>query len=175
MPTLKIPLDFEGVEDFDTLPAGVYPAVVEKLTYRPAKKAEESPDGKAKVASISVEYSVTDPEFEGRKLWQNLYFSQGALFRMKAFFDAFGASADELKVDEETGLVLEPDLGGTAVEVKTFIDGYGGTDRNKIDAPPVVIGSAAKKVAAARKARAADADEVADDAPPRRLGGRAIR
>lgn len=163
--TLKIPLDFEGVEEFDVLPAGVYGAVVEKLTYRPELDADESPDGNPKSASISVEYTVTEPEdMVGRKLWQNLYFTPKALFRMKAFFDAFDAEMAELEVDEETGLVLSPDLSGTAVEVKARVDGWGGSDRNKIDQAPVVIGSAAKK-----------AEKPAADAPPRRATGRKIR
>lgn len=173
MGKLHIPLDFDGVEDFDVIPAGVYPAVIEKLTYKEAKEAGKFPQ-------VSVEYTVTDPEFEGRKLWQNLSFSPKAVFRMAKFFAAFGEDYAELEVDEDTGVVTDPDLAGMAVEVKTFVEPYQGVDRNKIDEPPVLIGSAARKRATQKARPAADDDDGdADDSPPKRLaprkGGRSLR
>jgi hypothetical protein len=170
MGKLKIPLDFDGVEDFDAIPAGVYPAVIEKLTYKDATEEGKFPQ-------VSVEYTVTDPDYEGRKLWQNLSFSPKAIFRMKRFFDVFGEDYEELEVDEDTGIVLDPDLAGTAVEVKTHIEPYQGVDRNKVDEAPVLVGSGAKKRAAARAKRQEEDDEPAADAPPAKLrrGGRPVR
>lgn len=166
MSSIKVPLDFDGVEDFDNIQAGVYPAVIEKLTYRPALDETESKDGKAKSASVSVEYTITDPEYEGRKVWQNLYFTPKAMWRAARFFKVFDVDYRELTVDEDTGIVTDPDLSGQAVEIKTYIDGDWG---NKVDEPPVPIG---RKQAPKRKAK--DEDEEADDRPVRR-GGRAIR
>jgi len=172
--TIKVPLDFDGIEDFDNIPAGVYPAVIEKLTYRPAKEASESQDGKAKSASVSVEYTVTDPEYEGRKLWQNLYFTPKAMWRAARFFKVFGEDYRELDVDEETGIVLSPSLGGIAVEVKTYVDGDWG---NKVDDPPVPLGKAAQRsTTSSRKAAASDEEDAGEAEPAqKRRGGRAIR
>lgn len=165
MSSIKVPLDFDGVEDFDNIPAGVYPAVIEKLTYRPALSESESKDGKAKSASVSVEYTVTDPEYEGRKLWQNLYFTPKAMWRAARFFKVFEVDYRELTVDEETGIVTDPDLSGIAVEVKTYVDGDWG---NKVDEPPVPLGKPAAR-------RSAPAQEASEEKAAGRRGGRSIR
>ena len=172
MGRLKIPLDFEGIGG--EVDEGVYAAVIENLKYRPEVDAKESRDGKAKSAQIAVEYTITEKgDFEGEKLWQNLYMTPKSMHRVKDFFDAFGEDYKELVVDEETGIVLEPDLSGLAVEIKTFIDGKWG---NKIDEPPVVI---QKGKAAKAKARDEDDDDDdSDDEPeerPARTRGRARR
>lgn len=164
MGKLRIPLDFEGA-DRTAVDAGVYAAVIENLKYRPEVDAAESRDGKAKSAQIAVEYTITEPgDFQGEKLWQNLHLTEKAMFRAARFFEAFGEEFDELVVDEETGIVLEPDLSGIAVEVKTFIDGQWG---NKIDEPPVVISKGK-----ARKAKPKDEDEDEDDGAPRKRSSR---
>lgn len=170
MGRLKIPLDFEGVGG--EVEAGVYAAVIENLKYRPEVDAKESRDGKPKSAQIAVEYTITEEgDFQGEKLWQNLHMTPKAMFRVKDFFDAFGEDYAELVVDEETGIVLEPDLSGTAVEIKTFIDGKWG---NKVDEAPVVLSKSRAKRKASRAEAEDDADEdEAEEKPAKR--GRMVR
>lgn len=159
MGKLRIPFDFSATADVKD---GVYDALVEKLTYRPEVDASESRDGKPKSAQISVQYTITeDGEYEGEVLFQNLYLTKKSIKRAIAFFEAFGESFDELVVDEETGVVLEPDLSGIAVQIKTFVDGQWG---NKIDEPPVVMGKRRK----AKAKPAADEDDDEDEAPRKR-------
>jgi hypothetical protein len=182
--TLRIPLNFDDVQEFDVLETGVYSAVIEKLMYSGEGQKQ---DGTPKSASIRVEYTLTEPDFEGRKVSQWLYLSPKAIFRAKSFFDRFDADIDELVLDEEEDdngahLVLEPDLSGEAVEIKIKkVPKWGDPDRddNKVDDTPVRIGSAAKDArgrterAQAKMSPAAKPSE--ERAAGRRPGGRAIR
>lgn len=164
---LRIPFDFAAGENIE---AGVYSALIEKLTYRPEVSKEESRDGKAKSPQISVQYTVTEPgDAEGETLFQNLYLTQKARRRAVAFFDAFDEEFDELVVDEETGVILEPNLEGMAVEVKVFIDGQYGP---KIDEPPVVLTKGKGKAAPKSKSEDDDDADDEDEAPARKSSGR---
>ena len=172
MTKLKIPLDFEGVDRAE-VEAGVYAAVIENLKYRPEVAKDESRDGKAKSAQIAVEYTITGPgDYEGEKLWQNLYMTEKSMYRVKAFFDAFDEEYAELVVDEESGIVLEPDLSGIAVEIKTFIDGQWG---NKIDEPPVVMAQPKRRATRAKAEPETDEDDEPEEKPVRsRTRGRRV-
>ncbi len=181
---MRIPLNFDDIEsqDFDAMPTAVYSAVIEKLVYKPESRKD---DGSTKAPNIRVEYTLTEPEYEGRKISQWLYLSEKAMFRAKAWFDAVDSDVSELVLDDETlddgisRLVVEPDLSGTAVEVKIKrVPKYGDPEKddNKVDDPPVLLGSKAKAKAAKSKAAEADDDDEEDqDEKPRRRGGRSIR
>jgi hypothetical protein len=127
-PVSRIKVNFGDVEGFDALPEGVYTATVEKIEYRPAKEAGKSP-------YLNVEYTVSEPEeFAGRKVWEVLSWAPKALFRMRDFFRAAGFEDDEydLDVDEESGLLLDPDLAGEAVEVTIENEIYNKKEVNRV-------------------------------------------
>lgn len=124
----RIKVNFGDVEGFDALPEGTYTATIEKIEYRPAKEAGKSP-------YLNVEYTVSEPEeFAGRKVWEVLSWAPKALFRMRDFFRAAGFEDDEydLDVDEESGLLLDPDLSGEAVEVTIENEIYNKKEVNRV-------------------------------------------
>jgi hypothetical protein len=123
----------------------VYSAVVEGLEYIEAKSEDKFPQLKAL-------YTITeDGELQGRNIGQWLSFSPKSLFRMKAFFDAFGAEVSELVVDEDTLNVTSPDISGAVVQIKVLVQPhYLDKSRkvNKIEKAPVVSSTPAKPKAA---------------------------
>lgn len=114
----KIKVDFSKAESFDTLPEGTYDAVIEKIEYR------EPTNPNAKAPYLNVEYTIAGGEFDGRKVWEVLSFSPKGLFRMKDFFAAFGIDQDEaeLDVDEDSNLLLDPDLADTPVTLTLEVE-----------------------------------------------------
>lgn len=116
MPT--IPIDFSGVESFDSLPIGEYEGSIDKVELRPATQP-------TKFDQIQVSYIVTDGEFTGRKQSEFLSMSPKAAFRLKKFFDRFGdlvANLAELDFDDDSNLLLEPDLVALDVRFKVYQD-----------------------------------------------------
>lgn len=119
MPQIQ-PIDFGAVEELKNIAVGgPYEGVVEKITYKEASKPGKFPQ-------LSVEIIGTGGEIDGEKTWQNLSFSPKALGMplekngMKAFFGVFGVEfdrpwPDEGDIDEDSGLVLDPDLSGVPV------------------------------------------------------------
>jgi hypothetical protein len=109
-------LDFTGVQSFDNLPIGKYPGSIDKIELKPAT-------GEGKFDQLQVTYLCTDGEFMGRKQSEFLSMSPKAAFRLKRWFDKFGLGEGvPLDVDDETNLLMEPDLVGVDVEFRVYED-----------------------------------------------------
>lgn len=100
-------LDFTGVEGqkaFEPLPAGKYN--VEVTDFRESKAGENAKNPGAPI--VAWEFTVTDGEYEGRKIWDNMAIiapsetSKGTLWRVKAMLEACGFEVDgEIDFDPE--------------------------------------------------------------------------
>lgn len=175
----KVKVNFADIEDFEALPEGVYSAVIEKVEYREPKE-------KGKAPYLNVEYTVSEGEFESRKLWEVLSWSPKALFRMRDFFLAFGFEdgAYELDIDDESNLLLDPDLVGYAVELTVENEIYNKKEVNRVvamevlsedkpEAPPVADEAEAEEVAEEEEEPEADEPKktvAKKAAPPARKG-----
>lgn len=172
--TIRIPVDFSAVEEYEVVGSGNYSAVVEQLLYIEAKAEDKFPQ-------IQVTYTLTeDGETQGRKLSQWLSFSPKALFRMKAWFDAFDVEIDELEIDEESGIITAPDLTGSTVEIKVGVEPSfkDKTQKvNRIDGAPLVHSVPEQRPVKKTRVlpRGASRDEAEDEAPPKKPGARTIR
>lgn len=115
MPT--IPIDFSGVESFDSLPLGQYEGSIDKVELRPT-------DDPQKFDQIMATYLVTEGELVGRKQSEFLSLSPKAAFRLKKWFDKFGLaeSLDALDFDDDSNLLLEPDLVAYNVIFRVYED-----------------------------------------------------
>lgn len=129
----KVKVNFADIQDFEALPEGVYSAVIEKVEYREPKE-------KGKAPYLNVEYTVSEGEFDGRKLWEVLSWAPKALFRMRDFFLAFGFEdgAYELDIDDESNLLMDPDLAGYAVELTVENEIYNKKEVNRVVAMEVL-------------------------------------
>jgi hypothetical protein len=113
---MKVRLDF-NIEDaksgFDPLPGGVYPARVGEAELKTASTGKPM---------IEVIWEVTEGEFAGRKVWDNIVTS--VQFKIKQYADLAGiASGAELDTN---------DLVGTEALLTLIQQEYEGEPRNKI-------------------------------------------
>ncbi len=107
-----IHLDFSNIEDFDPLPPGVYPVIIESLQVR---DSTEKPGNQY----LNWVLSVSEGDYEGRKVFmtnglteKSLYYLHEQFLNLEVIED--DAAEMDLEVDEETGYVLEPDVTGIA-------------------------------------------------------------
>lgn len=169
--TIRVPLDFSEAKEYAVLEGGVYDAVLEKIVW-------QEQTGNQKADQLRVQYTITDGEYKGEQVSQWLSFSDRALMRMKEFFDAFEDvdMPDELEIDEEDGVLLDPDLSDTPVQIKvTKVKSFKDRTKwvNQIDGPPKVGGTKRAKASSSRRSR--DDEDGAEDTGKRRSGGRSIR
>lgn len=131
MPRVKV--NFADVQDFEALPEGVYEAIVEKIEYREPKEQGKYP-------YLNVEYTITDEEFAGRKVWEVLTWNPKGLFRMRDFFAAFGYEQEDndLDIDDESNLLIDPDFTGEAVELTIENEIYNKKEQNRVVAMEVL-------------------------------------
>lgn len=127
----RINVDFSEVEEFDNIPKGDYPVVIEKVEIRDSQTSQHQ--------YLNWTLVVSEGEYKDRKLWLVTSFSPKALFRMKQVFDnlaIFGEGEEvDIDFDDESGLVTSPELAGlpAIAVVKIEKDRQSNTDRNRVD------------------------------------------
>lgn len=111
-------INLKGVSvngNFETLPAGTYTV---QLTDYGTKTAKDSGN-----EYVHCEFEITDGEFAGRKIWDNIVFTPTALWKFKAFAIATGFG----NVDDPDGIETD-DIFQNAmnepVMVKVVIDKF---------------------------------------------------
>jgi hypothetical protein len=113
----QITLDLTGVETYDNLPISKYYGSIDKIEYREATEP-------GKFAQLMITYMVIEGELVGRKTSEFLSLSPKAAFRLKKWLNRFGIEDDlvALDVDEDTNLLMEPDLIGINVIFEVYQD-----------------------------------------------------
>lgn len=130
----RITVDFSDVQDFEVLPKGDYPIVVDKVEMR---------DG-TEYPYLNWQLKVSEGEHKDRLLWIITSFSPKALFRLKDILENLGVFSEELdiEVDEETGLVTKPELIGLPGVAVCSQRVYEGKPQTQVDTILGVSGAA---------------------------------
>lgn len=125
---MKVNVDFSDVQDFEAFEPGEYPVIIEQVEY-------VEPASEDKYPYLNVQLEISEGEFEGRKLWTILSFSPKALWRMKQVFENLGLPIDEVEfeVDEDTNMVIDPELAGMPAIAVVTVEKYENKDRNRVD------------------------------------------
>ena len=119
----KLRVDFTNVESFEVLPTDVYPVVITNIEEKTGKTSGQP--------YLNIEMTVTEGEYEGRKLWGMVSFSPKAAFKVKEFLIACGVSTEDLGGNYD----VEPeDYIGTELMISVVVDQYEGRENNKVDA-----------------------------------------
>ena len=118
-------VDFTGVSDsFEPIPAGRYDAVLTGFKLQKSKAGGDY---------VSLEFTVDDPEFGGRKAWQNNSLQSQALWALKRNCISLGAEPDDLSGAVDIEEVLG-DLVGNDCRLDLDIREYEGKQSNGITA-----------------------------------------
>jgi len=123
----KLTVDFSDAESFDAVPAGEYPVVVIEVEVRESQRSEHP--------YLNWELEITEGEATGRKLWMMTSLSPKALWRLQQVFENLGLPQDEveLEVDDDTGLVTEPELAGLPAVAPVTNEVYEGRERARVE------------------------------------------
>ena len=129
-------IDFQNIPDEDPdAGGGNYPPLPDGQYKAFIKKVEEKQGSKGMY--FSVEWVLTDGEFKGRKVWDNLFFTAASLPRLKIVISRLGLDVSKplnVTIDLLTGkqawITLEPHSyrNNEGNEVKTNKITYGGFD-----------------------------------------------
>lgn len=125
----KVPIDFSEVQDFEALEKGEYSCIIEEVRY-------VEPQSDDKYPYLNLMLTVTeDGEYNNRKLWKIWSLSPKALFRMKQDLENLGYDVDEIEIDydEDTMLVLEPELSGMPCMATVTQRTYEGRLQNNVE------------------------------------------
>jgi hypothetical protein len=117
----KVRVDFSKARDFEALPAGPYPIVVEETEIR---------DGR-EYPYINWKMKVETGESAGRFLWMISSLNPDATWSLKNALRALGETSDDLNADE---FEVDPDdyLGRRAI-ANVSQETYNGQLRNRVD------------------------------------------
>jgi hypothetical protein len=143
----RVTIDFSEVESFAAIPEDEYAVVVEEVEMREGDKAPY----------LNWKLKVTEGEFEGRFQWMMTSLSPKALWRLKETLENLGIVEEEfeLEVDEDTNLVIQPELVGLAAIAPVTVEEYQGKDSNRVDILlPPSGGTATPKKTTTRRATA---------------------
>jgi hypothetical protein len=108
MPTIH--LDFSGIEEFEPLPKGVYPVVIESVELR---ESTQTPDS----YYLNWTLIVTDGEYEGRKIWYTNGLTEKSMYYLHEQFLDLAVIGEEdteldLEIDEDTNFLISPEVAG---------------------------------------------------------------
>jgi hypothetical protein len=112
-----IPVNLADVQGYKDLSEGDYAGQIDKVEWRPAREQGKFPQ-------LMVTYAVIDGDQLGEKSSEFLSLSPNAANRLKKWFARFGLeNLGDLDVDDETNLLISPDLIGIRVIFQSRIDG----------------------------------------------------
>ena len=125
-PNVPHKVDFSGVSDsFEPIPVGDYDAVFTGFKIDKSKSTEGA-------FNAVLEFTISDPEYSGRKAWANRSLLPQSLWVLKRAMVALGADADDLSgpIDLEEELDA---LKGADCRLRMSIREYEGRQNNQID------------------------------------------
>ena len=148
---MAVKINFSEAQDFEVLPAGVYPVVVTDVVVKDSQTSA--------YPYVACTLTITEGEHEDRKLFLNLSTNPKAAFMVKRNLEALGFEGlDEDMEFEETELL---NLSAMAV---VSISQYNGRDTNSVD--QLVAGEEAPKPATPAPSRPAPAKPTAGAKKP---------
>lgn len=120
-------LDFSSVEEFDPLPAGEFPVVIDHVELKTGKDS-----GKL---YLNWDLIVSDGDFSGRHLFMASGLGDKALWRLKQIFENLGVLEEEmvLEVDDDSGYVMTPELTGLPGVAVVKNEMYQNRIQNRVD------------------------------------------
>ncbi len=132
----RVSINFAEVEGgFEAVPEGTYMCEIEKVECRQSKSSEHD--------YLNWEFKIIDDEdHEGQHLWMITSLSPRALFRLKDVFEALDVLEDEMNLDFDDDVdiqpasgprMLEPDVEGLQCTVVVKNEVYEGKERNRVE------------------------------------------
>lgn len=124
----KFKVNFGDVPD-SYIPPGNYEATITQVVLKESQSSE--------YPYLNWTFELTDPEHLLMPVWMITSLSPKALFGLKDAFAVLGVTDDseefELEVDDDTGFLIDPDVIGIPVTIKTSVNEYQGRKLTRVD------------------------------------------
>ena len=125
----QIRIDFSDIEEFEPLPVGRYPIMVEVVALRQSQSSENP--------YLNWELKVTVEPYLNRRLFLMTSLSPKALWRLKAVFEAFGVFAEDMNLEttevDDMEILITPAVAGKAAIASVSQEVYQGRVQNRVD------------------------------------------
>lgn len=116
----KMTIDLSNVEEFSAIPAGVYTAFVVDC---------EVGSSSAGNTMATLTFNISEGEYENRKLFAYLVFTERSLWRVKQILEAvLGKKLEKAEMELDT-----EELIGKKVKIRVSQRDYQGSMRNNVD------------------------------------------
>lgn len=123
-------MDFSQAKEFEAIPAGAYPMVLEETEVR---------EGSGEYPYVNWTFKIETGEYAGRKQWLMTSLSPKATWNLKAALRALGEDSPDLDSDE---FEMDPDdYLGRRVIGNVIQETYKGNLNNKIDSLSAIEGA----------------------------------
>jgi len=119
-------VDMSGIEPLTAMEAGQYPATLTSFEYHEAAASSGKP-------FYSLEFTISEGEYNGRKAWRNFSLQQQALWALQRAAIRLGADPDDVQGEVDMDEVLASLVGSECV-LDIGVREYEGEDRNEIKA-----------------------------------------
>lgn len=155
----SINVSFADVPDRSPLRPGKYEVVINQVEVKQSEGGEHP--------YLNWELEITEGKHEGRKLYMITSLSPKALWNLQNVLQSFGLEGDEveLEVDENTNMLLSPDLTGEAAIATVAAKMYEGRPSPKVTMLTGNVAAPKKKAAKKKVADVEDEDEEEEEEP----------
>ena len=135
----QITIDFSNIEEFEPLPVGRYPVMVEVVALRESQSSE--------YPYLNWELKVTVEPYLNRRLFLMTSLSPKALWRLKAIFEAFGVFSENMALEtaeaDDMEILISPAVAGKAGIALVSQEAYQGRVQNRVDDVLSIVEAAA--------------------------------
>lgn len=124
----KINVDFSQIPD-NNMPEGGYEAEITGVEMRTGKENNGQPGN----PYLNWEFTITDGDYTGRKVWMVTGLTEKSLWKLKETFEALGIEGDalDIEIDDDTNAMTEPEVIGIPVLVEVVQESYQGRTTSK--------------------------------------------
>jgi len=130
--SLSFDMEAVAAQSFEVIPKGIYPAVVENVEFKMSSTDQPM---------WSITFVLTDGDFAGRKIFDNMSFAPKALPFTKARLARLAPELISNRFNPKA-IAESGDLIGKTIKLKTKIEPYNGEDQTRIASYlPAVSGS----------------------------------
>lgn len=127
----KIDINFSDTQ-FDLVEPGVYLATIDFVELRTSQKNGNQ--------YFNWQFTMADDKYAGRKLWMITGLAENSQWVIAKTLKALGITSEgseiALEVDDESNLLINPELSDMQCYLKVEYDTYNGQQRNRVSVVP---------------------------------------
>ena len=158
----SITVSFADVPDRSPIKPGKYECVIQQVEVKQSEQGEHP--------YLNWTLEISEGEHEGRKLYMITSLSPKALWNLQNVLQSFGLEGDEveLEIDEDTNMLISPDLTGESAVATVAAQMYQGKPSSKVTALTGNVAPPKKKAAKKVEVEEEEEEEEEEEKPAKK-------